>query len=483
MSETSFRKVLARGAFSFSGLADRPQEWVPKRMERALQSVQIQLQGLEGRPPATLPLDDILAAMRGHWERHGDLDGLPLRLLRRVPWVLFYPAEGDPQEWLGADRGLSAAYLRWAEATERRSILAALVRVFLIAYPTQVGTFSLWREGLEVLARSSSLRLSGTWVERCEQEGLLRADAPTNLREGFSRASPMTVSSYLESRALGAELDRAGLVLDASREMVEEVRELLEQGGGAEQVQRRLSFFLDGEGDLRFDELRTNLAVALLTPHLSRAPIMPALKETLQRFLLRYLGDPRLGDGRWVGVDLRLREVLVRWLVQESFDVFFEVLSQTAMESHWAYRRPFWEPYLTSERVTGAWAVLGPDARQLVLKTSAARSDSFGVLPRTGGKDAAAQSVLLMQMRGPRGSVTVAEFSHNGSCRIWREGNSKAPRLYQRSYERTELTTAADFEQRHAGSERGTWQRNIRDWLRWKMGITPGHDGVVRGAV
>ena len=171
---------------------------------------------------------------------------------------------------------------------------------------------------------------------------------------------------------------------------------------------------------------------------------MPGQKEDLQRFLVRHLGDPRLGDGRWVGIDLRLREVLVRWLVQDSFDVFFKVLSQTAMESHWAYRRPFWEPYLTSERVTGAWAVLGPDAKELVVKTSAVRNDSFGVLQRTGGKDAAAQSVLLMQMRGSRRGVTVAEFSHNGPCRIWMEGNSKAPRLYQRSYCLLYTSDAAD---------------------------------------
>ena len=37
------------------------------------------------------------------------------------------------------------------------------------------------------------------------------------------------------------------------------------------------------------------------------------------------------------------------------------------------------------------------------------------------------QSVLLLRMSG----VTIAEWSHNGSCRMWLDGNKDAPKLYQ----------------------------------------------------
>jgi hypothetical protein len=76
--------------------------------------------------------------------------------------------------------------------------------------------------------------------------------------------------------------------------------------------------------------------------------------------------------------------------------------------------------------------------------------------------------VLLLHMPG----VTVAEWSHDGACRFWLDGNSGAPGLHKEdAYSRFEMMHEADFRQRHDGSLDGRWQDNIMGWLQKNTGI------------
>lgn len=78
------------------------------------------------------------------------------------------------------------------------------------------------------------------------------------------------------------------------------------------------------------------------------------------------------------------------------------------------------------------------------------------------------QSVLLLHMPG----VTIAEWSHDGACRFWLDGNPGAPGLHKESaYSRSEMMHEADFLQRHDGSLDGRWQDRIMGWLRENTGI------------
>jgi len=74
-----------------------------------------------------------------------------------------------------------------------------------------------------------------------------------------------------------------------------------------------------------------------------------------------------------------------------------------------------------------------------------------------------------MQMPG----VTIAEWSHEGSCRFWLDGNQDAPKLYQgRAYSGFELRRGADFSQRHDRSYSGEWQYLVERWLRENTGAS-----------
>ena len=77
------------------------------------------------------------------------------------------------------------------------------------------------------------------------------------------------------------------------------------------------------------------------------------------------------------------------------------------------------------------------------------------------------QSVLLLCLPG----VTIAEWSHNGACRFWLDGNPDAPALYQSTYSREDLVGEQDYLQRHDGSSEGRWQDSIAQWLRDNTGV------------
>ena len=55
---------------------------------------------------------------------------------------------------------------------------------------------------------------------------------------------------------------------------------------------------------------------------------------------------------------------------------------------------------------------------------------------------------LLMRI----GNLTIAEWSHNGSLRIWHAGNADAPELYQADYSAWELREGSDWDKRHLGN-------------------------------
>ena len=70
----------------------------------------------------------------------------------------------------------------------------------------------------------------------------------------------------------------------------------------------------------------------------------------------------------------------------------------------------------------------------------------------------------------------IAEWSHNGKCRIWKntEGSKyEVPKLYNTliPYDAMELRMGASFEQTHHASEHGTWQNKVEYFIRQHTNI------------
>jgi hypothetical protein len=101
----------------------------------------------------------------------------------------------------------------------------------------------------------------------------------------------------------------------------------------------------------------------------------------------------------------------------------------------------------------------------------------------TGGATAQ-QSVLLLKM----GGLVFSEWSHNGSLRAFYDRNPRAPSLYAKFYNGSELRepVSLDFHDgqnmnpqlTHAASDYGTWQRKARDFINRETGLYLGDKAI-----
>ena len=452
----------------------------PRRTRAAASKVASILGDPEMKEPERYDLDDWYERIMSAWQRDGSLDQVSaLDLRRRLPFVLFYsPTDDsrtrgqDPTNYLlGAQPGIVREYGRWLSNGARAQSVRELLKQFLGAYPVDLPTFDDLRQMLQraMEGTSSASPSLEKWRQRCLDFGLLQEGGNLSFVEKlFSASDP--VEDFLGRAGFDAGLARCRFLESGVHEFLPTVSTMLAHDSIDDTQLARVFTLLECEGKLRFDEqsIRVEIASALLGPYVDTPP--PAdTRDQLQRFFLHHFGDPRLPSGRhrWYGVGEEVRHVVSRWLVKEALDGFIRLIKDTAKEQHWRYRESFWMAWFNQGIIDDAWFVLGSRARILLRRLEEHRPDATGRLSGASSE----QSVLLLRMSG----VTIAEWSHNGSCRIWLDGNEDAPRLYQaRDYSGTELKRGSDFSQRHDGSAYGRWQDKVARWLRENTGASIG---------
>lgn len=221
--------------------------------------------------------------------------------------------------------------------------------------------------------------------------------------------------------------------------------------------------------------LRVAFAEGLLGHWVGQRPADP-VKKILIDFFIKEYGDPRFQGHRhyqWDGVSDHAVGVILNWLTGDTLRGFMKLLQRTA-DDIWHYREKFWMAYYERGHVDEAWIALGENA---VWEAKKLKVDEKGMGGgNLEGGATSNQSVLLLKI----GGLIFTEWSHNGSLRAYREGSSNAPRLYQSTYHGADLRSAAsmDFhdgmnlrpELMHAHSEKGSWQRKARDFIRRHTG-------------
>jgi hypothetical protein len=275
----------------------------------------------------------------------------------------------------------------------------------------------------------------------------------------------VSLSDTLEVAGLNRGLDHCQFLESGTEKYLKDTAVALRSGNLTRERLKRFLEWLELDKGLRFGTLRIETACALLEPFIEKSP-EDSVELLLREFFLRRYGDPRLTRSvGWSRVPSQMRYVLTRWLVRIALEDFFRLLDETALDRHWRYRKLFWMAYFQRELITDAWVVLGPDATRMA-EQSFDQNDLVTGKLRAGGGIQRNHSVLLLRLPG----ITVAEWSHNGACRIWLDGNPHAPKIYQLSYARAELVHGEDFSQSHYGAEHGSWQRSIADWVGENIG-------------
>lgn len=432
----------------------------PVQMRRVAAEVARRLGNLESKIPPIYELDETVRILAAAWEASRALHDVAPRQLRRAPWAFFHPKD-RPDRWLGRDGALVRAWLRWLADQGRGGTVIAMLRAFLNAYPTELPLFDELRQAIDRQLRAIESPRTTRWRERCDRFGLLDRAGPDQLVQSWFRAES-DCDSFLSEAGLSGLLESSGFVRRASERLLSAIESDLRSGRGSEARVGRAFDWLERDAQLRLPELKVDVANAFLRPFVQKAPT-DAIKDKIQSFLCRTVGDPRIKRGHWYGVADEIKQVLLRWLVGASLDDFFRVLDRTALDRHWRHRKTFWTAYLKQKAIDDAWVVFGPEAARIVhggFNAGVAQLvRGYGVL--------ANHSVLLMRIRG----VTIAEWSHNGSCRMWKRGNKQAPKLYEAEYTRSELTEGCDVRQTHHGAEKGNWQGSVADFIERETGL------------
>lgn len=471
MTGPSLKDSLSR----WSGFPEIRKSFEPLQMRGAARRVTQLLGDVRPRPLTPYDLGVLYRRVAEAWNRDHKLDRLESRDLRRLPWVLFYSpqhkgrsSDSNHNNWLGANPRIIQQFGVWLSDGNRTGAILALLHEYLRVYPADLQTF----DGLRQLLRnaiehgSASVPVSPRlrrWRERCRDFALLGADRGRSFVDRLVAATDVP-DDILREAGLDAGLECCEFLKSGIRSYLQRVRILLEKNRLGTVHLSRLLKLLEWNGRLRFDEqlVRKDIAEALLRPF-ANGPPEPEIREQLQRFFLFHFQDPRLpsGKNKWSGVPEEPRRVVIRWLVERALEQFFALIKDTALDKHWRYREVFWRAFLKQDLIKDIWFVLGKRAKRNLRRISEGKAEDAHTIASLNGAESD-QSVLLLRMSG----LTIAEWSHNGSCRFWLDGTIGAPDLYRNNYVRSDLTSGANFSQRHDGSPDGRWQDRIVQWLR-----------------
>ena len=384
--------------------------------------------------------------------------------LRRSILVL---AEGQPP--LQEDRRIFKGILREVQKREGAAMCNALVAHYLRHFDS--GSRST-RDIAKLLASEVRSRPGlERWKRRNEAYRLFdtRVVTSTLAKEivGGKESDSLFHDAGIRGDAVTSGIGRFCFIEGCGR-----VRSLLSRQKDANLARGLMKWARSPDGKLRYPLERGPLAEALLLPWADREPSDPQLQGDIESFLDQTYGDPRFDQSRWSGVSEAAKAVRFRWLARRSLRLFLDVVGEaTDRPDQWHYRRAFWEAYMNRGHVPHAWVAFAVGGQAIVNKMI---RDSRDVRENLRGSFAQLQSaasshaVLVMRVA----NLLIADWSHNGSLRIWREGHANAPELYKSIYRGPNLRTQCHKTFRHFPVE-GTncWQNQAHDYIEQWTGI------------
>ena len=109
--------------------------------------------------------------------------------------------------------------------------------------------------------------------------------------------------------------------------------------------------------------------------------------------------------------------------------------------------------------ISDAWVAFASEGTEKVLRVARQHNDeswkSFG---RISGSGDTKHAVLILRI----GNIIIADFSHNGKCRIWNSSDNLAPKSYEKYYNRSDFTgSKAEAEHIHSNSRDYLWQGRV----------------------
>lgn len=412
------------------------------------------------RKPPERDLEEMWLQVASHWRQRRSLRGLPRRTIRSMPYLLYFlPRNG--YRFLDVP-ALVSEYLSLLQQRPSSRAIRTMIRLFLQEYPREARSFDLLRRNLRSLVAESQNSLLEEWRRRANLYGLFDR-TPVQLASVLRTSE--NPEAVVRDTGMNDEWNNWAILREARAMLWEEAESRIKAYGGLPHDIELLLRSSVRNRRLRIITEKERIALALVRPFQLQPPPMDVRKRIVDFFSVECsydYGDPRIHRANWMTVDRSVVESLKQWMVEETLEDFFRLFDQTSNQYQWRYREAFWKAYLRKGYIREAWVVLGRRAQDAVQSTGNRSLARYGKL--VGAQ--ATQSALLMRID----DLIIAEWTENGSIRIWMEGEPGAPELYAREYDGAALRSTGEA-YRHMGSEYGTWQSRVARHIEMFTGL------------
>jgi len=341
---------------------------------------------------------------------------------------------------------------------------SVLTRCLLIGYLRTATENDSLSTLLRNYLKKNENRLPRQWQLRIARHDLLGTKVGAHVARQIIDATDQSPREIMLDAGLRGILETSAF----SENIFFEICQQLSFGHTDESLARFLEWVRpNGDKHVLFSKSLNRYAVALLTPYLDTTPD-DAHKLAIQGFLVDVFNDPRIHRAAWRVVPETLRNVLNRWLTEQSFELLMQIVNSSNDTTQWQERQQFWMPYIAAGHISEAWVVLGSKgaavARQLVRRGELKSAAVYGLLQ--SGDVNSLHSMILLRI----GDWVISEWTHLGKLRFYNQlTNKKTPKFYQDIYHASVIrvdSATDEFFTHHVG-----WQSQVRQYLTRKIGV------------
>ena len=189
-----------------------------------------------------------------------------------------------------------------------------------------------------------------------------------------------------------------------------------------------------------------------------------ALRDDVEKFLIRNYGDPRITPAEWSGVSDDALEIINRWMTSKSLKMFFDIINKFEDSHMWEPRRKFWTAIDERKWIDEAWVVLNDKGAQFAKSLAQEHDDlafmSHGLLNFTERE----KCFFIMKV----GKLTIVEGTHNFKVRIFKDEAKNSLILRKKNYSKNEISRAPNLGQGEAFTHdaSGRWMTKTETFMR-----------------
>ncbi len=330
---------------------------------------------------------------------------------------------------------------------------------------------AMFRKYLETFDPQSELtrKLAGV-LKTCWQEmGLPISRLVCHFRVFDIDAAPhQTIAAHMEAepnpfhalRKEGLEAPHgSGLMQLAHRHFVSKLAPRVADGE-PEAIEKLLDWLNPGGDWKPLQGLAAGTAInVLLKPWNARDPSQK-LKNTIKTRLITAYEDLRINDvGVWPTCSDGARRVILRWLAEETVEVFFDIVTKVDHSHMWPDRKKLWVELFKEDRLSQAWFALSkPGAVIARLLNHEREGASLKFAQNESLKRCDRMKCLLIMKIDDH---WVVEGSHNFPTWVFPSGNLSTLKPYEERYRCEDIRKISGPEQPKRIVHIGDWRNKV----------------------